>query len=596
MERIIINEIDNTSNIESLSSYDVVYVPGFSMGIKGTIDETLYRNPTLVTSKYQFFSYFGSSVPQFQSTQSYPVATADKKGFPTFAIPSGDEQSVYTKLEVVNFNSLEEITSSTYYTIATESAASTWAPTSGHSYFVGTLTGSVYVMSGLPAEGPYTGLRIYESINPKTTGWYNVSGSDYTVTTDTVINLTHTYYRLDTNVVPMFEGPDTTTGKGGDADPGYRYALTLLSSGIPVYFEQMNKSYDDMTVTSMYNGLSARFWTQGSPITSWSDYSFDNIGDYSIKYLTSGGYPVYEYGTLLTDGIHTGSELATAMIDIAYKRQDAIALIDHTNNPDRPILATGATDSTSVIDRVRADFTSLGAGKDSYGALFTPWYECSNAAVTGGTDSSYNNQMPASLAFLTALAQQLQNYNPWLAVSGVTRGKVPYCSKLHTNYTLTNNVADSYQALPDSSDAAAPISINPITYIRQYGYCIWGNRTLRNNASGTKATSFLNIRNLTSDIKKTLYEASQQLMFEQNTDVLWLNFKSLITPILDKMVSNYILSDYKVVKLSVDPDTGDPVPAYKVMAVIRIMPINSVEVFELSVQLENNATTVAETE
>ena len=30
MQRIIITEVDNTSNVEALSSYDVVYVPGFS--------------------------------------------------------------------------------------------------------------------------------------------------------------------------------------------------------------------------------------------------------------------------------------------------------------------------------------------------------------------------------------------------------------------------------------------------------------------------------------------------------------------------------------------------------------------------------------
>ena len=233
----------------------------------------------------------------------------------------------------------------------------------------------------------------------------------------------------------------------------------------------------------------------------------------------------------------------------------------------------------------------------SYGSMFTPWYTCTHSAITGGSEHNYNNQMPGSLAFLSALATQLKSYNPWLAVSGVTRGKIPYFGSLHTNYVLTNNVADSYQTVPtDEVSDYALISINPITYIRQYGYCIWGNRTLRNNKTGTKATSFLNIRNLTSDIKKALYEASQQLLFEQNTDILWINFKGLVTPLLDTMVSNNILSDYKIIKYNVDPETGEPVPAYKILAVIKIMPINSVEVFDLSIQLENNEVTVAEVE
>ena len=54
------------------------------------------------------------------------------------------------------------------------------------------------------------------------------------------------------------------------------------------------------------------------------------------------------------------------------------------------------------------------------------------------------------------------------------------------------------------------------------------------------------------------------------------------------MKSDYILSDYAVTRLYVDPATGADVPAYEVMAVIRIQPINSVEVFDLTVYMENS--------
>ena len=106
----------------------------------------------------------------------------------------------------------------------------------------------------------------------------------------------------------------------------------------------------------------------------------------------------------------------------------------------------------------------------------------------------------------------------------------------------------------------------------------------------------MNIRNLVSDIKKRLYEASQQLLFEQNTELLWIDFKQLVTPLLDTMVSSNILSDYRMTKYNIDPVSGEAVPAYKVLANIMIRPINSVEVFDLTVQLENNEIAVAETE
>ena len=446
----------------------------------------------------------------------------------------------------------------------------------------------------------------------------------------------------------MFQGPTSTAA--GDPDPGYRYALYLLSLGIPVYYEQMNSAFEpvdmndpsnasaspveqdwfievegeyirtddttvsagttyykgaDISVESMYKGLEARFngYVEGSSTTS-SDYSFDSMGDYAVKYISSGGYPTFEYGPLAepdsTGNVYGTSPLAEQMIRLAAAREDAVALIDHTNNPNRTIYAS---DTYSVITRVRDEFSNITTEVGSYGTMFTPWYTCTHAAITGGTTNNYGineniNQMPGSLAFLSALAQQLKNYNPWLAVSGVSRGPVPFCGSLHTNFTLTNNVADSYQIIPGDVEnlGSASISINPITYIRNYGYCIWGNRTLRNNSNGTKATSFLNIRDTVSDIKKRLYEASQSLLFEQNTDVLWLNFKNLVTPLLETMVSNYILSDYSIVKYNIDPETGQAVPSYKVLSAIRIVPINSVEVFELQVQLENNEVTVAEVE
>ena len=62
------------------------------------------------------------------------------------------------------------------------------------------------------------------------------------------------------------------------------------------------------------------------------------------------------------------------------------------------------------------------------------------------------------------------------------------------------------------------------------------------------------------------------------------------------MVSNYILSDYKLTKFNIDPDSGEPVPAYMVLANLKIMPINSVEVFDLTIQLENNEVEVSEEE
>lgn len=460
------------------------------------------------------------------------------------------------------------------------------------------------------------------SLSPRIQQWYVQSSSEYYLAIEDYIVPNTTYYRLSEDSTPAWF-------KAGSRDIGYRYAELLLKNGLAIYYEAFNS--DQMEEVDLQKDSAGTVTDQRNPrkegwyeldgedyvltqditcqdkvyfrdekpsvklfyeklanrVSEVTDPGFDNIGDYSIKYITSGGYPTFEYGRKTTSaigGTQTSNFISDAMISLAAERQDAVALIDHTDNPNRPL---GAAVKTSVYNCSKALFGNLNATTASYGAMFTPWYE--NGLMDG-------TMMPASAAFLTALAAQLRYTNPWLAVSGVSRGVVPYLNKLHTTQTLTNNIADSYQSNEESTpgEDGARISINAITYIRNYGYCLWGNRTLRNNANGTKATSFLNIRNQVSDIKKQLYAASQRLLFEQNTDVLWINFKSLITPMLEKMVSNSILTTYKITKLDVDPETGQQVPAYKILAVIKIYPINSVEVFDLTVEIDNNDLTIAE--
>ena len=103
---------------------------------------------------------------------------------------------------------------------------------------------------------------------------------------------------------------------------------------------------------------------------------------------------------------------------------------------------------------------------------------------------------------------------------------------MNTEDKLTNAIADGYQF--SDAESMYGISLNAITYINGYGYCIWGNRTLRQSSQsrvGT-ATGYLNLRNMVSDIKKLAFTSAQRLLFEQNTDILWLTFKSYMTPLL----------------------------------------------------------------
>ena len=322
---------------------------------------------------------------------------------------------------------------------------------------------------------------------------------------------------------------------------------------------------DEFTVNGMYKYLS----TSGTDAESGEVLGLDRFtdkGEYVIKFITSGAYPVFEFN---------GSIIAKAMVELAANRGDCTALIDHTPNNERTLFAIGAN---SVFAKATAwartpVVNKLGEDAYTYAAMFTPYgvYNC----------STVNKQvmLPASHGYLSSLAASVQVNGNWMAAAGVNRGSVPNLISLCQN--LTNAIADSYQ----NRDA---ISINPITNIKPYGLTIWGNRTLKNNAKkgDLTATSFLSIRQLTNDVKRTVWVAAKTLTFEQNSDILWINFKSKIMPTLDQMVSGSGITKYEIKKQATTKKAT-------VKAVVRLYAIEPVEDWDITIELADSYTDIA---
>lgn len=502
MNRIIINELDLTTNGSNLTTTDVVFVPGFSAKpIQELNDKQISTSvarpfiPTLCQSIEEFELYFGTAPAIFTEDQYYPYGVGAVEGFSKNAIPNIQ----YSETDVV------------------------------------------------------------------TPVWF----------------------------------------KKGDPDPSYIYAKELLLSGIPVVYDRMNyivyKNYDkdtfdngvyvnenneivqeqdsyDVTVSNVYTKAFKTIFGLNSDESEDSSYEYLQILDKNecqFKFLTSGGYPVYEYG-LQSNNSYI---FAQAMAKLAATRGDCVALIDHTDNPDR---ALNAADPTSVFYQINTDSGfKLPEAYDSFAAMFTPWI---NVNCNGTYFNETTAIMPGSFAYLTSLANSIKVNANWLAIAGVARGLIPNIIELHTTQVLTNAIAESYQHEPAGGTG---ISINPITRIRPYGFCIWGNRTLRYNKISRVgfATSFLNLRNMVSDVKKTVYQAAQRLMFEQNNDILWINFKALITPLLDSMVSGYGLSGYKIIKNASNDKT-------RLSAIVKLYPIYAVESFEITIVLSDQEITI----
>lgn len=339
------------------------------------------------------------------------------------------------------------------------------------------------------------------------------------------------------------------------SDPSYAYASLLLSKGIAIMYERLNDVAD--TSSQNYDVSVETFYTKMKTILTSSDHPIYDKGKYDITFITTGGYPSMEYE------YNDGTMLTKLMVDAATERGDCVALVDHTDNPHRPLEGSDSVLNSTVLPT------------STYCSVFTPWCNCTNGTSMSG-----------SYVYLSTLGDASRTNPAWCTVAGVSRGIADVVVSLHTDKDLTNRIAESYQyGFSENSYA----SINPITHIRPYGYVIWGNRTTNIYSVGEKgfALSFLNIRNIVSYVKKHAYTVSQLCMFETNDDVLWTQFKANMSTLLDQMVTGRDLRNYKLLKRSSNDKT-------KLKCQIVLYPAYNVESVDITVVLTDEDLSVEE--
>lgn len=336
--------------------------------------------------------------------------------------------------------------------------------------------------------------------------------------------------------------------KTEDDNIGYVYAKSLIERGLPVLPEIV---------------LSAKS-------INWDKLT--DKGLYSIKFLTAGG-------------LELTTESMSDMLDAAAKRGDCIALLDHGKS------ITPADDQT-YADAVRVSLglnvgvtagSLVGNANLKFGAAYSPWCKF----------DGFDSPMPPSFAALAAYANSVKTNPNWYAAAGKSRGAIPGIeAALHQYGDAECNSLQARVIKPDGdfddADDNNGIAINPITYIRAFGdYVVWGNRTLIKNDGGLTASSFLNIRNLCCDIKKELYAAAREFTFEQNGDILWVNFSARIKPLLDKALSGGGIKGYKLIKEETNKRG-------RLKARVKIVPIEAVEDFDLTLEMTDSIETVDE--
>ena len=80
---------------------------------------------------------------------------------------------------------------------------------------------------------------------------------------------------------------------------------------------------------------------------------------------------------------------------------------------------------------------------------------------------------------------------------------------------------------------------------------------------------------------------SKEFTFEQNTDVLWVNYRARLSRTLDKLQSDFEIADYRIDKL---PSEGRA----RLCSQIKVVPIEAVEDFMINVSLSDSVSVSVE--
>ena len=342
-----------------------------------------------------------------------------------------------------------------------------------------------------------------------------------------------------------------------DADMGIIAAYQLLKQGLSVYYVGIDE-FD--SIEDLYK-------------------EFSDKGKYDLRFITALGF----------DGNEAYEEAAKYALKCAGDRGDACALLDiprietklsgraFTKNIDKWAQEKLITTINDPVNRKGVEIENVDEVYGQYGALFTPYI---NVKIANIDDKDKELYIPASLNYLLCFGKAIKNNAAWYAIAGSVRGVSPLLN-IKPEVEFGDSDIEVLQARSVNQEEDAHVAVNVVTNIRPYGQIIWGNRTMLPTTTGLKAGHFLNIRQLCTSIKKELYRAGRQYTFEANSDALWVNFKNEIIPLLNQMKADQGIRGYQIIRNKTNLKA-------LLKATIKIIPIEAVEDFDLTVELTDS--------
>lgn len=209
-------------------------------------------------------------------------------------------------------------------------------------------------------------------------------------------------------------------------------------------------------------------------------------------------------------------------------RKDCMFIAD----PLRHIFVTGANKLTlsdpskSFSQYIYNPLRHLYSGANSsYSCGYANW------AKINDMYSGMNIWVPFSPFAAADMANVDQNFEPWYAPAGFTRGKV------------TNALALAITPKQKERDQIYRIGLNPVAFFPNDGFNIFGQKTLLRQPS---AFDRINVRRLFLYLEKATKKTTKYFVFEPNTLFTRNRVVATLTPIFERAKNTQGLTDYLI--------------------------------------------------
>ena len=270
------------------------------------------------------------------------------------------------------------------------------------------------------------------------------------------------------------------------------------------------------------------------------------------------------------------STLSDSAITTVENRFDALYLMDIEERDTVNSVLTSSVQNVSVTNTVSA-FNDR-ALDTSFAAAYFPdlsmdvQVKTLNSATKTVTSNAATVQVPPSVSVIGAFAFNDAVAFPWFAPAGFARGSIS------ANATAVRLNEDNIDDLNDKR-------INPIvSFPNSQGPVVFGQRTLQTAAS---ALDRVNVRRLLIDLRRSVKQVAQQLIFEPNRESTLQRFTALVTPIMKRVQQNQGIDRFKVV-IDSSTTTQADIENNTVRGKIFLQPTRTAEFISLDFVVTNS--------